>query len=135
MSNALKQITTEAKRIRKAHPKKTWKAAIKEAGKKYRSGSLRKKVGATKLIERGESRKTRPAKTYKVSRTPAGQYKKFSQVAGVQSVAVHKAAVKSHYLVQLSNLLLKKELAKGVRDKRKIAKEVLKVKKALKQFS
>lgn len=40
-TTALKKITAEAKRIRKKHPKTSWKSAVRQAGSKYRSGSIR----------------------------------------------------------------------------------------------
>lgn len=44
----LKKITSEAKRIREQNPRKSWKSAIKEAGKKYRLGAIKpeRKMGA-----------------------------------------------------------------------------------------
>lgn len=51
-TSPLKKITAEAKRIKKSSPGKSWKTAVKEAGKKYRTG----KLGAVK------SRKTATAK-------------------------------------------------------------------------
>lgn len=37
MSAMGKEITNEAKRIRKANPKKKWTTCMKEAGKKYKA--------------------------------------------------------------------------------------------------
>lgn len=44
-TNTLKKITARAKAIRRAHPKKTWRQAVKSAGAEYRTG---KKVGRVK---------------------------------------------------------------------------------------
>lgn len=50
----LKKITTEAKRIRKQHPTKSWKSAVKEAGKKYRLG----KIGAKPHKKKAAKKRT-----------------------------------------------------------------------------
>lgn len=42
MANVLKRISARAKQIRKKHPGKAWKTAVKEAGRDYRAGKLRK---------------------------------------------------------------------------------------------
>lgn len=39
-ANALMKITREAKHIRKKHPGKSWKSAVKEASRKYNSGTI-----------------------------------------------------------------------------------------------
>lgn len=39
--STLKKITTRAKSIRKAHPGKSWKTAVKEAGREFRAGKLK----------------------------------------------------------------------------------------------
>jgi hypothetical protein len=53
----LKRITAEAKRIKKSSPGKSWKSAVKEAGKKYRTGQL----GAVKARKTAKP-KRKPAK-------------------------------------------------------------------------
>lgn len=106
----------------------SWKNAVKEAGKKYRSGK-KKKVGATKFVEKGESRSAKPSRTYQVNRTTGGRFKGYKQIG-----AVSKSAIVAHYKVKLSNLLLKRELAKSVRERRALAKEISSIKRAIRQI-
>jgi hypothetical protein len=83
---ALKKITTQAKKIRKKHPGKSWKAAIKMAGQQYRSGKIagvrRKKSTAKKRRKvSGVKRRVRSIKPKRVT-------------GMVGSIAQHKAAAK-----------------------------------------
>jgi hypothetical protein len=48
----LKRITAEAKRIKKASPEKTWKAAVKEASKRYRSGKIGVVKGSRERVKK-----------------------------------------------------------------------------------
>lgn len=73
--NALKKITAEAKRIRKKHPRTSWKSAIKEAGRKYRTGKISSprpkpakvaKVGAKKR-KRAVKKKAAPRRRKKTT--------------------------------------------------------------------
>jgi hypothetical protein len=64
-SNALKKITTRAKQIRKKHPNQSWKSAVKEAGREYRSG---KKAPARKKASRPVHRKARSVSGVRKSR-------------------------------------------------------------------
>lgn len=87
---ALKWITNEAKKLRRQYPKrfKTWREYVAQAsaiyaskhggkspvGKKRKAVRRRKKVGATKFIEKGESRRTKP-KVYRRVRDKKGHFK------------------------------------------------------------
>lgn len=62
-ANALKKITAEAKRIRKAHPKTSWRSAVKKAGAKFRSGKLKPRK------KRAVSGKSKPRRKRTVSKT------------------------------------------------------------------
>jgi hypothetical protein len=98
--SVLKKITAEAKRIRKAHPRTAWKSAVKQAGAKYRNGTIgkvsrktvgkkkvggKKRVGAAKLLERRETSRTK-ARVYRVVRSKAGRFKGTKRIAGVKRV-------------------------------------------------
>jgi hypothetical protein len=52
--NALKKITTRAKQIRRAHPGKSWKSAVKQAGAEYRGAKAapRKKAARKKTARK-----------------------------------------------------------------------------------
>jgi hypothetical protein len=68
-SNALKKITAEAKRIRKKQPGKSWKNAVREAGKKYRSGTIGK-VKKKKAPAKPRKKKAKRAAPKKRRRAP-----------------------------------------------------------------
>lgn len=127
----LKKITAEAKRIRKKNPRMKWVSAVKQAGMKYRSGKIRKpkkRVSAVKLIEKGESRNAKPSKVLRVNRSKAGTFKGYSKVGAV----INKSSIASYYKTELAKLLLKRDLEKGVRNKRVLSKEIAKTRRALK---
>jgi hypothetical protein len=75
MANALKKITTAAKKIRKKNPRISWKSAVKKAGTMYRGGKLKAKkrkvsgasVGAAKKSRRKKRRVSVPRVSYSKS--------------------------------------------------------------------
>ena len=86
-SSALNKITSRAKQLRKINPKLKWIDAVKKASGEYRSGTKTKtappkKVGATKFLERGESKKTPVKRTIRIERKANGTIKSFKKVAG-----------------------------------------------------
>lgn len=96
-----KAVVAEAKKLRKKNPKLTQAQAVKQAfaisysksPKKKAAKKSGKKVAAIKLIEKGESKKTKPKATYQVKRTAKGTYKGLKKVGAVKK----KAATKSEY--------------------------------------
>jgi hypothetical protein len=120
-STALKKITTRAKQIRKKHPGKAWKTAVKEAGREYREGGIgkvkRKKVGAV----RKSTSKVRAKKSTKVRGT----------VGAVHTVAQHLSAAKAGLKEQLAWGLLARDQAKTKTAKRKVAKRLVEVRRKL----
>lgn len=82
-TTTLKKITSEAKRIRRHKPKTTWKSAIKQAARRYKSGSLRprkKRVSAVKFVEHGEKRSAKPAAVFRVIRSGKGRFKGLKRI-------------------------------------------------------
>lgn len=71
MATALQKITKRAKQLQKKSPRTPWKNHVKAASKEYRAG----KLGATLIVERGETRRTKPKKVVQVIRTKKGTYK------------------------------------------------------------
>ena len=73
----------EAKRLKKKFPGryKKYSDYLKEAWAIYFS-KHRKKVGATKFIERGETARTKPRRVYQQKRSPAGRFKGVRKIAG-----------------------------------------------------
>lgn len=58
-NTALKKITTRAKAIRRAHPGKAWKTAVKEAGREYRSGKIKTKKRPVKRVIHKRAKRAR----------------------------------------------------------------------------
>lgn len=83
---ALKKITGRAKQIRKKQPGKSWQSCIKQASNEYKRGTL----GATLLLEKNETRKTKPKNVVKITRAKTGTFKKVQSIAGTsQPMAVN----------------------------------------------
>lgn len=138
----LKKITAEAKRIRARSPRTTWQNALKAAGKKMR-GSVKKKaapkrkrVGATLLIEKRETSRTKPKRVVRVKRSSAGRYVSgFSAGYGNTNVSGSIAGIKKATAEKIGKLEAKKFQAKKVTDKRKIAKKIAEAKKLYRKLS
>lgn len=95
MSNKLKAIVSEAKKIRKANPSIKWQNAIKAASKKI-SGYT---IVESAAIERKRKKKGKVNKTYRIKRDSSGQFTagKMKRVSGIseltQTASAYKAAV------------------------------------------
>lgn len=74
-----KKVVAEATKLRKKNPKLTQAEAIKKAW------AMEKKVGAIKIIEKGESKKAKPKATYQQVRTKKGTYKGLKKVGAASS--------------------------------------------------
>jgi hypothetical protein len=84
-----KAVVAEAKKLRKKNPKLTQAQAVKQAwaieySKSGKKKPAKKKVGAIKIVEKGESKKTKPKATYQVKRTAKGTYKGLKKVGAVR---------------------------------------------------
>lgn len=90
MSSALMQINKRVAVLAKKFPGKKRKTLQKQAGKEYKAGKLKtrkkRKVGAVKLIERRETKRTPAKRTYRIIRSKTGRYKKVQRVAKVGKV-------------------------------------------------
>jgi len=86
-----KQVVAEAKKLRKKNPKLTQAQAVKQAW------AIAKKVGAIKIIEKGESKSARPSATYQQKRTKAGTYSGLKKVGAVKKKAAKKSVAKSYH--------------------------------------
>lgn len=75
-----KRVVAEAKKLRKKNPGLTQPQAVKQAWAiLYKSG---KKVGATKIIEKGEKKSAKVTKVLQRIRTKKGTFKGTKRVAG-----------------------------------------------------
>jgi len=101
----LEKQTALAKKIRKTNPKLSWIDAVKKAAAELKSG---KKVGAYKVIEKGETPKTKVKAVYQITRNKKGTFKSggVKRVAGLPKVA---GVNTSNELFNTSNKLMEYE--------------------------
>ena len=59
-TSTLKKITTRAKQIRKKHPGKSWRNAVKDAGREFRTGKMAKKKARPR--RKAARKRSRPRK-------------------------------------------------------------------------
>lgn len=81
-----KQVVAEAKKLRNKNPKLTQAQAVKQAW------AIAKKLGAIKIIEKGESKSARPSATYQQKRTKKGTYAGLKKVGAVKKKAAKKSS-------------------------------------------
>jgi len=82
-------ITKLAKQIRNKKPGMKWTSAIKEASRQLKSGKKvkpgkRKKVGATLLIEKKETKRTKPKRVVRITRKKNGTFKSLAVVGATR---------------------------------------------------
>lgn len=116
----LQKMTTRAKRLRKEHPRLSWQDALKRAAKDLKKTS---RVGAYKVIERGEPKAARPSATYQVDRTKAGTFRGMKKVGSVTIEGVLKETKKA-VLEKIGILEANKFSARLKSDRAKISKEI-----------
>lgn len=84
MNAALKKVRARAKQLKKSRPGASYRNLLKQAGREYRAGKLKtrsaskrrmRKVGSTLLLERGDTKKKKPSRVYKVMRSSKGKFK------------------------------------------------------------
>jgi len=136
MANVFK----EAKRLQRAQPRKyaDWQKAVKAAGKKIKSGRRKRKparTGAVKFIERGETKRTRAKKVYRVKRTKTGTFKGVKSVGAVKSPAQHIKAAREAFGEQYGNLALKQFLAPTKTKRRSIGKKLAALRSRIKRLA
>jgi hypothetical protein len=74
-----KKVVAEAKKLRKKNPKLTQPQAVKQA---WAIMYAKKKVGATKIIERGENKNAKVTKVLQRVRSKKGTFKGMKKVSG-----------------------------------------------------
>lgn len=143
-SPALSKITARAKQIRRSSPKTKWASAIKQASADYRAGRL----GAIKLIEKGETKKTKVKKTYRVNRTTKGRFKGTTAVGSIsringskqavngigQTIAGLKSSIRQKLETQLGNTYVTLNKTKGKMKRRKVQKRITAIKSQLRKM-
>jgi hypothetical protein len=133
MSNALLKITTRARQIQRAHPKKKWIECVKAAGREYRSGKkAAKPAPRKKATPRKAARKTAARPAAKRTTRPASSHK----AAGTATRS--ESSLKAELLHRLTDALGKEEvrkfMAKTKREKNQIAKKISEVKAKIRRL-
>jgi hypothetical protein len=139
-ASALKKITTEAKRIRKLHPSQSWKSAIKEAGRKYRTGKIsgvkkkrpvrKKAVGKKKRGRVGYSSGDANTRTATKATTTGNK----TATVTIGSLGSHKRVVRQLLEGQLSKNLLAIEKATTKPKRKKLLKKKAQIKREMNAF-
>lgn len=125
-----------AAQLRRKNKRLTVPASVKLAAKELRTG---KKIGAYKVIERGENKNAKVTKTIMQKRSAGGQFRGYKKVSGMPIIAgatVGQAmgAVKKVLLHELGQLEAKKFAEKTKRGKAKIAKIIAEKKRLYKKM-
>jgi hypothetical protein len=119
-----KKVVAEAKKLRKKNPKLTQAQAVKKAWAMYKggkvsgsdkshkdtkshnvnirvvSGTKKKKVGAVKIVQKGEPKNAKVTKVYQQVRTRKGTFKGYKRIGGINdnkqlSTIAKESALKS----------------------------------------
>lgn len=124
-ASALNKITARAKKIRKAHPSMKWIACVKQASREYNSGS--KKIAGVRK-KKAAPRKKRKAGS-KIRRKKVGAVRTRQVRVTIGSVAQHKSALKKGIRDQLERKAGRRELAIKTNERKKLSREISKLKK------
>lgn len=124
-----------AKKLRKKHPGKSWQQLVKMASKE-------KKVGAYKVIEQGETKKTPVKKTVQTVRSKKGTFKGYKKVGATKkhtdtlshNVTVSVGSIKKHYEQKLQKALWEYEKAKTVKATKAARKKITAARAMLKKI-
>lgn len=97
-----------AKQLQAKNKKLTWQQAVAAAAKQLKSSKtkpVKKKVGAYKVIEPGETKATKVKAVYRTARTKKGTFKKggMNKVAGTQNSNLAQITATGRTLTELQN--------------------------------
>jgi hypothetical protein len=128
-ANALKKINAEAKRLRNAHPTRSYKSCQKEAGRKYKAGKISgvKKKSPARKKAMGKRRK-------RVGGPKVSKVHNVQHYGTIGSLAGHKRAVRTLLDDKLSKKLLQIEKAPNKTKRKKLLKQKAVIKKELSAF-
>ena len=132
------KISARAKQIRKKNPKIQWQTAIKKASLELKGTVIKpKKVGATLLLNKGETKRTKPKRVYRVNRKKDGTYTGTTKISGMQSIGRVRTTTRKKTTVASTIKKAKKMLLDEIglleakkfatplkRDKKKVAKKL-----------
>jgi RNase P/RNase MRP subunit p30 len=138
MPNVLKKITARAKQIYKAHPSRAWISCIKQASQELKKGS--KKISGVKK-KKSAPRRRRKAGS-KIRRKKIGLAAVMGSIrtnrdavdrkrvnVTIGSVSHHKSQAKKGIREQIANKAGRRELVIKVRERKKLTREIAKLKK------
>lgn len=93
MPNPLQKITAKAKILYRTGRYKKWTDAVKAASKEFNEG----KLGAIKIIQKGETKKSPVKKVFMQKRSSAGTFKGYKKVSGDLSNKIGSVMSGSHF--------------------------------------
>lgn len=125
-----------AAQLRRKNKRLTVQQSVKAAAREMKAG---KKIGAYKVIERGENKNVKPSRVLQQKRSSGGQFRGYKKVSGMPIIAgatVGQAlgAVKKVVLREIGELEAKKFAEKTKRGKAKISKVISEKKRLFKKM-
>lgn len=121
MANRFKQAAPKAKKLYRSGRYKTFADAMKVALKK--TSRRKRKIGATKLIEKDEKRSTPAKSVLRINRSKTGTFKGMTKLSGA-SVGSLKSEIKKRLVTKIDKAVVRKYHAAGKREKKKIQKQI-----------
>lgn len=112
-----KKVVAEAKKLRQKNPKLTQAQAVARAwaisyGKK--SAAKKKKVGATKIIQKGESKNAKVTKVLQQTRTKKGQFKGYKRIGRHTDTKSHNVNIRVVSGIDDQMLAIRNNLEKSI---------------------
>jgi hypothetical protein len=143
MANVLQWIARKATEIQKKHPRMKRASAVKEASKLWNKQKKKvvkkkpakkagRKVGAYKVIEKGEKKGARVTRTYQQVRSKSGEFKGMKSVG---SISGHLGAAKRLLLDKIGKQEGRFLMATRKTDKTSIRKDINALKKQLRKLN
>jgi hypothetical protein len=129
--SALQKIVKRAKELSRSGKGMSWKAAIKKASAEYRQGHM----GAARSSRPKKAARKRKARTIKRKRA-IRKLKKIHRAEGhaLQAIGALKSQVRARIRESIAVKAGKRELAKRKTEKRKLTKEISKLKKDFRAY-
>lgn len=126
----MSNVFTKAKALRRKHPGKSWQQLVQMASKQRsapkKKAAKKRKVGATKILQPGESRSTPAKRIIRQKRTKKGLFK------GTEVVSM--GSIKRTYEEHLKAAMWQHEKATTVKATKAAAAKIRKYRKLLKQL-
>lgn len=137
-SSTLSRITNKAKQLyKKGKAGITWMQAIQKSSRMLKGGSAKskkgktRKVGAVKILQKGETKKSPVTKTLMQTRGKSGTFKGYKQIG---TISGHISAAKKLLFEKICRAEGRKMLATTKTEKRKVGKELLQLSRQYKKL-